>query len=55
MISEGLCDTENWNNDTENSAFLSNKHQINAVWVSTKNFFQKHKILLTTSVGESYF
>ncbi len=27
MISEGSCDTENWNNDAENSA-LSSQEQI---------------------------
>ncbi len=26
MISEGSCDTEDWSNDAENSAFLSQEY-----------------------------
>jgi len=28
MISEGSCDTEDWSNDAENSAFITGIHYI---------------------------
>ncbi len=28
MISEGSCDTEDWSNDAENSAFITEIHYI---------------------------
>ncbi len=38
-ISEGSCDTEDWSNDAENSAFPYD--QINAAVVNIRDVFQK--------------
>jgi len=32
MISEGLCDTEDWSNDDENLAFAEWSHEVACVW-----------------------
>jgi len=47
MISEGSCDTEDWNNNAGNSTGINyilkynNFDQINAVRVSIRNLIQK--------------
>jgi len=53
-ISEGSCDTEDWNNDTENSALPSNCtnisqclrifDQINSAFLNIRDLLQKHEI-----------
>ncbi len=37
MISEGSCDTEDWNNDTENSALIT---EINKIYSNVKRLFE---------------
>ncbi len=37
MISEGSCDTADWNNDTENSALIT---EINKIYSNVKRLFE---------------
>ncbi len=66
MISEGSCDSEDWSNDAENSAFITEinyilKHiQIENIYFKTKKYFTILVILLyfwsnKCSLGETSF
>ncbi len=40
MISEGSCDTEDWSNDAENSAFITGINYIRK-YIQLENWFLK--------------
>ncbi len=42
MISEGLCDTEDWSNDAEHSALIAGRNYI-------ENMFKSKTVLLACS------
>ncbi len=46
MISEGSCDTEDWSNDTENSALITSINYI-LKYITIENYYFKLQLYFT--------
>jgi len=40
MISEGSCDTEDWNNDAENSTLITGINELQSIWKIENSYFK---------------